>query len=127
VQALFDVRSAPADTLDWLASWFGVALDPAWTESKRRLFIQHAPEFFRQRGTRKGWQNAIRLAIDGCIDPAMFTDQPRRIRSLDQVRIVESYRTRRLPPVVAGDSTEEIGPREIPAAARWRATEGVRG
>jgi phage tail-like protein len=124
VQALFDVRSAPADTLDWLASWFGVALDPAWNDSKRRLFIQHAPEFFRQRGTARGLQNAIRLAIDDCIDPAMFSARPRRIRSLDQVRIVESYRMRRMPAVVAGDSTEEIGPREIPAAARWRATEG---
>jgi phage tail-like protein len=124
VEALFDVRSAPADTLDWLASWFGVALDPAWNEQKRRLFIQHAPEFFRQRGTTQGVQNAIRLAIDRCIDPTMFSARPRRIRGLDQVRIVENYRTRRLPPVVAGDSTDEIGPREIPAAGRWRASEG---
>jgi phage tail-like protein len=124
VQALFDVRSAPGDTLDWLASWFGVALDPAWNESKRRLFIEHAPEFFRQRGTTQGVQNAIRLAIDDCIDPTMFSARPRRIRGFDQVRIVESYRTRRVAPVVAGDSTEESGPREIPAAARWRASEG---
>ena len=124
VQALFDVRSAPGDTLDWLASWFGVALDPAWSESKRRLFIEHAPEFFRQRGTTQGVQNAIRLAIDDCIDTTMFSARPRRIRGLDQVRIVESYRTRRVAPVVAGDSTEESGPREIPAAARWRASEG---
>jgi phage tail-like protein len=124
VEALFDVRSAPADTLDWLASWFGVALDPAWNEPKRCLFIEHAPEFFRQRGTTQGVQNAIRLAIDNCIDPTMFSARPRRIRALDQVRIVENYRTRRLPPVVAGDSTDEIGPRAIPAAAHWRALEG---
>lgn len=124
VQALFDVRSAPGETLDWLASWFGVALDPAWSEPKRRLFIQHAPEFFQQRGTTQGVQNAIRLAIDRCLDPTIFSARPRRVRSLDQVRIVENYRTRRLTPVEAGDSTEEIGPREIPATPRWRAVEG---
>ena len=124
VEALFDVRSAPGDTLDWLASWFGVALDPSWNEAKRRLFIAHAPDFFEQRGTTHGVQNAIRLAIDDCIDPTMFSARPRRIRGLDQVRIVETYRTRHVAPVVAGDSTEEIGPREIPAAARWRASEG---
>lgn len=124
VQALFDVRSAPAETLEWLASWFGVALDPAWNEAKRRLFIQHTPEFFRQRGTMQGLQNAIRLAIDDCIDPAMFSARPRRIHSLDQVRIVEGYRTRRLPPVVAGDTTDPIGLHEIPATARWHASQG---
>jgi len=124
VQAFFDVRSAPVETLDWLASWFGVALDPAWNEAKRRLFIQHAPEFFRQRGTTQGVQTAIRLAIDDCIDPTMFTARPRRIRGLDQVRIVENYRTRRLPPVVVGDSTEEIGPHQISATARWRPIQG---
>jgi len=120
VQALFDVRSAPADTLDWLASWFGVALDPAWNEQTQRLFIRYAPDFFSQRGTIQGLQNAIRLAIDGCLDPASFTPSPPRTRGLDQVRIVETWRTRQVPPLVAGDSTETIGPREVPAAVRWR-------
>ena len=124
VEGLFDVRSAPVDTLDWLASWFGVALDPAWNEAKRRLFIQHAPEFFRQRGTVQGVQNAIRLAIDDCIDPTMFSARPRRLRSLDQIRIVEGYRTRQAAPVYAGDSTEDIGLREVPLAARWSASQG---
>jgi phage tail-like protein len=122
--ALLDVRSAPAGALDWLASWFGVALDPAWNEAKRRLFIRHAPDFFRQRGTAQGVQNAIRLAIDDCVDSSVFSAAPRRIRSRDQVRIVENYRTRRLSPLEAGDATEDPGPREIPAAARWRPTEG---
>jgi len=123
-QALFDVRSTPADALDWLASWFGVALDPSWNESKRRLFIAHAPEFFRQRGTTQGVQNAIRLAIDDCVDSRMFSAAPRRLRGRDQIRIVENYRMRRLSPEEAGDNTGEIGPREIPAAARWKPKEG---
>ena len=120
VQALLDVRSAPSDTLEWLAGWFGVALDPAWTDEKRRLFIQHATEFFRQRGTVNGLKNAVSLAIEDCVDPAMFTDRPVRQRITDRIRIVETFQTRRTPAVVAGDPTGGAGPREVRIEARWQ-------
>ena len=132
VQALLDVRSAPSDALEWLAGWFGVALDPAWTDEKRRLFIQHAIDFFQQRGTVTGLKTAVTLAIDDCIDPAMFTDRPVRQRITDRIRIVETFQTRRTPaPVagvagVAGDPTSGAGPREVRIETRWQPAQNRR-
>jgi phage tail-like protein len=112
-QALFDPRSAPAETLEWLASWFDVALDPAWDEQRRRLFIAHAVTFFALRGTVRGVETALALAFDECVDERLFTDpEPER----SAIRIVESFLTRR-PGVLAA-----------PDAARfWTPAEGNAG
>src|SRR6185436_19512053 len=67
-QILFDVASAPPDALDWLGRWFGVAMDPSWEDDRRRLFLRHAMEFFAARGTVRGLQIALRLALDECVD-----------------------------------------------------------
>jgi phage tail-like protein len=92
-QALFDPRTAPVETLDWLASWFDVALDPAWDEARRRLFIAYAVRFFALRGTIRGMETALALAFDACVDQRLFTgDQAKR----SGIRIVESFLTRRL-------------------------------
>jgi len=124
VQVLFDVRSAPAETLEWLASWLGIALDPSWSEQKRRSFIEHATEFFQWRGTTDGLKTAVSLAIDDCVDASMFRERATRRRITNQIRIVETYRTRRLPPPVVGDPTGVAGPREVPVAPRWQPAQG---
>ncbi|MEO8380055.1 MAG: phage tail protein [Acidobacteriota bacterium] len=101
VQCLLDTQCAPAETLEWLASWFEVALDPAWDEEKRRLFLSHAAEFFEWRGTVPGLMMALRLFSEDCADPSIFDVQQIRRGP----RIVERFRTRSLPGVLFGDTS----------------------
>jgi phage tail-like protein len=122
VQTLFDARSAPADTLDWLASWFQVALDPAWDESRRRLFLRHAMDFFQYRGTIVGMKWALRLALDPCADPSMFSQTT--AAAPDSIRIVEKYLLRQTPGVVFGDPTASAGLKLVQTGARWLPSQG---
>ncbi|MBN1978230.1 MAG: hypothetical protein JW918_12610 [Anaerolineae bacterium] len=87
VSALFDARSAPAETLDWLANWLGVILDPLWAQiqerrrssgsvdlddglgaDRRRLFIRYAMRLYNQRGTVAGIQFALHLLLHPCLE-----------------------------------------------------------
>jgi len=74
VQSLFDVDIAAEEYLEWLAQWFGVTLDPAWDQSRRRLFLRHAAQLFKQRGTPAGLTRMIRLAIDPCPGDELFDE-----------------------------------------------------
>src|SRR4029079_10197060 len=112
-ELLLDVRSAPPDALDWLAGFFGVALDPAWDDARRRLFIKHAMDFFRFRGTIRGLQMALELAIARCPSEAIFEERRASPHSA-AIRVIEKYRTRRTPGVVLGDPTDLEGIRSLP-------------
>lgn len=124
VQMLFDVRSAPAETLDWLANWFGVALDPAWTEEKRRLFIKHAVEFFQYRGTLRGIRIALRLVLDTCADESIFARQNAEEKIRDPIRLVERYQTRLTPEIIPAD-TARNPLRESARTAKWQPSQGA--
>src|SRR5262249_5045543 len=108
------------ETLDWLTSWFGMVTDPAWDESRKRLLIKYAMEFFRYRGTIAGLRMALRLALDEQAADSIFTcafsDENRH-----GIRIIEKFRTRRTPSVVLGDPTGGAGGGAgLPqTAARW--------
>ncbi len=122
VQALFDAYSAPSDALDWLANWFGVALDPAWTEGKRRLFLRHAAKFFEARGTVPGMMMALLLALDDCVTPSIFDGQP---TSHGGPRIVEGFSTRLLPFGVLQDQVPDTGLPIKPQTSTWTPSQGA--
>jgi phage tail-like protein len=125
-QMLFDVRSAPPDALDWLANWFGVALDPAWTEAKRRLFISRAVDFFQYRGTMRGLRTALRLVIDSCADERIFEPQTSKEKLLDPIRIVERFQTRRTPEIIPADvAAQQNLPRITEKTAKWTPAQGA--
>lgn len=124
VQMLFDVRSAPSETLDWLANWFGIALDPAWTEEKRRLFIKHAVEFFQYRGTLRGIRIALRLVLDSCADESIFEWQSSEEIIRDPIRLVEQYQTRITPEIIPSDNTQNLL-RETVKTAKWNPNQGA--
>lgn len=132
VQALFDARSTPAEMLPWLAEWMDLALDPAWDERRHRLFLQHAMDFFRWRGTLHGLRLALSLAFDPCINDSAF-DTPQAAALDDNagpnhIRIVEAYQTRLIGALAAGDAGAVAeGPRVVPLQALWTPAEGNAG
>ncbi len=123
VQTLFDVRTTTAEYLDWLAGWFGVALDPGWNERRRRLFLSHAFELFNQRGTLAGLIRAIRLATDPCPDDTLFEEDVFEARN--SVRIVERFFTRSTPGVVYGDPTDVTLPGLAAPTSDWTPEHGA--
>src|SRR5207245_550781 len=48
--ASLDPWLAPEDFLDWLAGWFGMALDESWSLARRRALVAKAFDFYRMRG-----------------------------------------------------------------------------
>lgn len=121
-QVLLHPQTVPPDWLDWLASWFDLALDPLWDDGRRRIFLSNAMRFFSARGTMRGVEIALRFVLDACVDASVFDDT--RPRSLATARIVESYRTRKTPGVVFGDPTD-LGPlRVVTPTAKWTPDQG---
>ena len=120
-QTLFDTRTAPLETLGWLAEWFDVALDPSWQEAQKRAFIKHALRFFGWRGTMRGLESALALAFGQSLDNTLFGDGDCTCDGA--IRIVETYRTRTLGRIGAGDSSTVADPPTHDAGleerARW--------
>lgn len=103
VQVLLDVRTLPADAVDWLASWIGMAFESGWDDYQRRLLIAQAPYFLLRRGTLPGMMQAIMVVVSPELGVDIFRDD------IDQycatIRIVERFFTRTVASVAAGDPT----------------------
>ena len=57
----FDAGTAPKELLPWLASWVNLALDETWPLERRRELVGSAVELFRDRGTRRGMREYLRV------------------------------------------------------------------
>jgi len=127
VQILFDPLSCPSEAVEWLGSWFGIALDPSWDEARRRMFLAHAMDFFQHRGTLHGLRMALHLAFDRCIDESIFKESSlsaAETAGKEPFRIVEQFRTRRTPALVLGDTSDLSGPRLVEPSSQWRPDQG---
>jgi phage tail-like protein len=60
---LMDPGVAPEDSLPWLASLLGLALDRRWPEAARRSLIRQAYDLYRIRGTQAGLERLLRLYL----------------------------------------------------------------
>ncbi len=64
---LTNPQSAPAEALDWLATWINANPDIDLPEVKKRRFIQEATELYRWRGTLKGLEMALDIVLDDAV------------------------------------------------------------
>lgn len=65
--SVIDPRTTDAatkrDFLDWLGTWFDMELYHAWPVARRRVVIEHAGRLFRLRGTARGIELFVQLAL----------------------------------------------------------------
>jgi phage tail-like protein len=80
---LTDPNGVPEDHLDWLASWIGVAFDPALPEDRRRAWLAAAPYLARLHGTKLGLQLALDIASGGGVRGG-------------EIIVLENFRLRRI-------------------------------
>jgi phage tail-like protein len=92
-QLLLDARTAPRDTLDWLAHWLALAFDGSTGPVRRRALLRHATRVHARRGTVPGMLLAATLAWepDG-VDAEPWLAAPECLpERLDGVRLQELF------------------------------------
>jgi phage tail-like protein len=99
---LLDARTTPVEAIDWLASWMGLGLEPAWDEGRRRFLLRNLDRFYRLRGTVAGLRAILRLYLGCSADETVFDPGARMD---DPARIVERFPARRFSLAALGDPT----------------------
>ena len=77
VDCYFDPLMTTPAFVDWLASWVGEELSPAWPDRSRRALVSEAAWIHRARGTRAGIKRAVEL-VAGC--EALIIDNTEGLR-----------------------------------------------
>lgn len=91
-QMLFDARTAPTATLEWLATWLGLAFDVADTDAvKRRLLIRHAVTGYSRRGSVLGMLSAATLAWERDIEEVWLSGPDSLLKRRNGVRLQEFF------------------------------------
>ena len=88
---LLDARTTPPGDLAWLASWFGLVLDPQWNEVQQRFLVRNVDRFYRCRGTPGGLLTTLLAYLDPQVDDSVFDCG---CGGTVGVRIVERFLTR---------------------------------
>jgi len=86
-------ETATDDSLDWLASWIGLSLDPVWPLGRRRDLLRATPQLYRMHGTLGAMQLALDTATGG-------------LQSEGSVVVLENYRLRRTFATILGADLE---------------------
>jgi phage tail-like protein len=66
--AYLDPGLAPADFLDWLATWMGLVADETWPVERRRSFVSNASQLYRMRGTARGLAAHVQIFSGGEVE-----------------------------------------------------------
>lgn len=94
---IVDARTARAADLGWLASWFGLVLDPLWTTQRRRFLLRHVDAFYRRRGTVPGLLAMLRVFFDAEVDESTIFSVGAVPATSSRIRVVERFLTRPAP------------------------------
>lgn len=95
---LTDARTVPDGSLEWLASWIGLAFEPGYPAERRRALLAAAPQLAREHGTLRGLVHALDVATAGAC-------------SGGEIVVVENFRLRRTFATILGiDLADETDP-----------------
>ncbi len=87
-------QTVPSDALEWLAEWIGFQFEAAWSESKRRLFLERAADLYQWHGTIRGLNLALEIATEGGV-------------SGGEIVVLEDYRLRRTFATIIGADLDD--------------------
>ena len=92
---------APEASLEWLASWIGVAFEPGLPAAHRREWLRSAPALARWHGTRRGLALALDVATGGGVRGG-------------EIVLLEHFRLRRLLATLLGVDLAEANDPLLP-------------